>query len=136
MNVEQQVQANAFWVAVLNVDIQLFKASYFKLRWGSPGGIDQALPAYDEALRALRGTPWAPELAEEAADLARRVESFKRTLEARDSTIASAEHTRMLQAFEELRDSVRYWPEPKPTVQRGSEGARDFSVLHGGMERS
>lgn len=135
MNVEQQVMSTLLWVAVVNVDLQLYKASIYKLRWGTPGGIDQALPAYDEAILTLSRTRWPVELADEAADLQRRVEGFKRTLEKKDVTIASAEHTRMIQAFEELRESVRAWPEPKPRASRGSEGARDFSVLHAGMEK-
>ena len=131
MTLEQQVRANALWIVVLNVDLQLFKASRYTLRWGSPGGIDQALPAYDEALRALGAAAWPASLAPEAADLTRRLQGFRRTLEARDVTLASAEQTRLWQAFEELREGVRHWPDPKPQARRGSEGARDFSRLHG-----
>lgn len=126
MNVDQQLTATRLWISILNLDLQLYKASIYKLRWGTPGGIDQALPCYDEALLTLERTDWPAELRENADDLARRIGSFKRTLELKDVTIASAAQGKMTASFEDLRDGVRYWPAPRPTARRGSQGARDF----------
>jgi hypothetical protein len=126
VNVDQQLTSTRLWISILNLDLQLYKASIYKQRWGTPGGIDQALPCYDEALTTLERTDWPTGLSEDAGDLARRIASFKRTLEVRDVTIASAAQTKMMAVFEDLRDGVRFWPEPRPAARRGSQGARDF----------
>jgi hypothetical protein len=134
VDMERQVRSNRLWLAVLGLDIQLYKASIYRQRWGSPGGIDQALPCYDEAARILDGTDWPQELRADADDLARRVSAFRETLVAKDVTTASAGHTRMLLSFEELREGVRHWPNPKPAVRRGIEPTRETVAAHTGME--
>jgi hypothetical protein len=132
VDVEQQLTSTRLWTSILNLDLQLYKASIYKQRWGTPGGIDQALPCYDEALRTLQRTDWPETLGEDVADLARRVASFKETLIKRDVTIASAAQTKMMVSFEDLRESVRHWPEPRPAGVRGSQGARDFVTASDG----
>jgi hypothetical protein len=131
VNAEEQLTSTRLWLSIVNIDLQLYKASIYKQRWGTPGGIDQALPCYDEALTTLGETAWPESLRGEADDLARRIASFKETLNARDVTIASAAQTKMMVSFEDLRDGVRHWPKPRPTATRGSQGARDFVVTAG-----
>jgi hypothetical protein len=115
VNDAQQVQKNALWIAVVNIDLQLYKASIYKLRWGTPGGIDVALPCYDEALTILGETTWPDgRLGADATALAGRIRKFKETLIARDVTTASADLTRLMYAFEDLRAGVRYWPDEPP----------------------
>jgi hypothetical protein len=123
---DEQLTSTRLWLAVINLDLQLYKASIYKQRWGTPGGIDQAQPCYDEALTTLRETAWPDSLRDQADDLARRIAAFKETLDARDVTIASAAQTKMMASFEDLRAGVRFWPMPRPTAVRGSQGARDF----------
>lgn len=132
MDVEQQLTSTRLWTSILNLDLQLYKASIYKQRWGTPGGIDQALPCYDEALTTLQRTDWPETLRDDAADLGRRVAAFKETLIKRDVTIASAAQTKMMVSFENLRESVRHWPEPRPAGVRGSQGARDFVTASDG----
>jgi hypothetical protein len=116
---EQLTQAR-LWVAVVNIDLQLYKASNYKLRWGTPGvGIDMAIPCYDEALQTLNETDWPGKLGSLAAALAGRIRKFKETLDARDVTIASADMTRLNYAFEDLRAAVRYWPNDPPAAAAG-----------------
>jgi len=126
VNTDEQLTSLRLGTSILNVDLQLYKGSIFKQRWGTPGGIDQALPCYDEAIATLEQTPWPEDLREGAEDLARRVAAFKETLVARDVTIASAAHTKLMVSFEDLRDGVRHWPNPRPAGTRGSQAARDF----------
>ena len=111
---------NRLWIAVVNIDLQLYKASIYKLRWGTPGsGIDMANPCYDEALQTLAETPWPGKLAGLATALAGRIRKFKETLEARDVTQASSDVTRLNYAFEDLRAGVRYWPNDPPAAASG-----------------
>jgi hypothetical protein len=135
VNGDEQLTSMRLWLSVINLDLQLYKASIYKQRWGTPGGIDQALPCYDEALATLAGTTWPDGLRDQADDLGRRISSFKETLNARDVTIASAAQTKMIGSFEDLRDGVRYWPKPRPAAARGSQGARDFVVTAGEQGR-
>jgi hypothetical protein len=121
VNDAQQLTSVRLWIAVINIDLQLYKASIYKLRWGTPGGIDQALPCYDEALRVLAGNDWPDQIADQAGLLAKRIEKFKSTLAAKDITSASAEQTRMMYAFEDVRESVRHWPARPPA---GAVGLR------------
>lgn len=119
MNDAQQLQKNTLWIAVVNIDLQLYKASIYKLRWGTPGGIDVALPCYDEALQVLAETDWPGEIADNARALAGRINKFKATLNARDVTTASSDVTRLMYAFEDLRAGVRYWPAEPPAEALG-----------------
>lgn len=119
MNDAQQLQKNTLWIGILNIDLQLYKASIYKQRWGTPGGIDVALPCYDEALQVIGETDWPGKLADQARALAARIQKFKATLAARDVTTASADLTRLMYAFEDLRASVRYWPAEPPANALG-----------------
>ena len=132
MDLDQQLTSTRLWTSIINLDLQLYKASIYKQRWGTPGGIDMALPCYDEALITLERTEWPEGIRENASDLARRVASFKETIIKKDVTIASAAQTKMMVSFEDLRESVRHWPEPRPAGVRGSQGARDFVATSDG----
>ncbi len=115
MNDAEQIKKNTLWTAVVNIDLQLYKASVYKLRWGTPAaGIDMALPCYDEALQVLAENDWPGKMADQARTLAARIQKFKVTLNARDVTTASSDQTRMVYAFEDLRASVRYFPGEPP----------------------
>jgi hypothetical protein len=107
-----QVTHNLLWTAVVNIDLQLYKGSVYKLRWGSPGvGLDMAMPCYEEAERTARTTRWPDELRAAADDLAGRVGRYIATLEARDVTSASGQHSKLMGSFEHLRELVRAWPD-------------------------
>ena len=126
MNDAEQLTQTRLWISVVNIDLQLYKASIYKLRWGTPGGIDTAMPCYDEALQVLGETDWPGKLGPLAISLAGRIRKFKETLEARDITIASADMTRLMYAFEDLRAGVRYWPNDPPA---GALGLRTVMEL-------
>jgi hypothetical protein len=111
MNDEERTISHRLWISVLDLDLQLYKGSIYKLRWGTPGGLDMALPCYDRAITALDETDWPEALRDGAADLRERVAAYRRTLEEKDVTTASAQHSRMMVAFDSLRDQVRAWPE-------------------------
>jgi hypothetical protein len=116
---ERQVVHNMLSIAVLNIDLQLYKGSVYKLRWGSPGvGLDMAIPCYREAKRTAEATGWPDELCEGARDLAERIGRYIDTLEARDATSASGQHSQLMASFERLRDQVRAWP-PDPSGNGG-----------------
>jgi hypothetical protein len=123
VDAEQQLIAHRLWLAVLDVDLQLYKGSIYKLRWGSPGGLDQALPCYDRALTTLLETDWPDELGGLARDLHERVAAYRGTLRERDVTTASAQHSRMMSAFDALRESVRAWPAAPTRVSAAGAGA-------------
>jgi hypothetical protein len=125
MNDVEQLTSNRLWIAVINLDLQLYKASIYKQRWGTPGGLDQAMPCYDEALRVIDGTSWPEGIQGKAQVLRRRLEKFKVTLGAKDVTTASAEQTRLMYAFEDVREAVRYWPAEPPAGALGLRTGRD-----------
>jgi hypothetical protein len=109
-SLERQTLHNRLWLAVLDIDLQLYKGSVYKLRWGSPGvGLDVGIPCYQEARRTAELTPWPEELREDAGDLAERIAKYVVTLEARDVTSASGQHSGLMQSFETLRERVRAW---------------------------
>jgi hypothetical protein len=111
LSLDQQTTRNALWTAVLNIDLQLYKGSVYKLRWGSPGvGLDLGIPCYQEARRTAEETEWPDELAAGAADLAERIARYIVTLEERDVTTASGQHSQLMGSFESLREQVRAWP--------------------------
>jgi hypothetical protein len=120
VDVETQTIHNMLWTAVVNIDLQLYKGSVYKLRWGSPGvGLDMAVPCYQEARRTAEQTRWPAELADAAADLAERVGRYVGVLEAMDVTSASGQHSKLMASFEQLRELVRAWPErPAPDGDR------------------
>jgi hypothetical protein len=124
LDVERQAVHNALWNAVLNIDLQLYKGSVYKLRWGSPGvGLDMAIPCYREAKRTADETAWPDGLGEGARDLARRIERYIGTLEVKDATSASGQHSRMMSSFEALREQVRAWPGGSNGSANGTAGA-------------
>ena len=87
-------------------------------------GIDMALPCYDRALATLDSTAWPVDLTAPAADLRERVADYRRTLQDRDVTSASAVQSRMMSAFDHLRDLVGAWPAGLPLTERRRRGAR------------
>jgi hypothetical protein len=111
MNIEQQTIANRLMTVLVAVDLQLYKGSIYKLRWGSPGGLDEAIPCYQEAKRTIDETPWPEDLRETAGDLAQRIDRYVGTLRAQDVTSASGQHSQMMATFTTLRDQVRVWPD-------------------------
>jgi hypothetical protein len=112
LDVEQQTIRNRLWLAVVNIDLQLYKGSVYKLRWGSPGvGLDVAIPCYLEARRTAEETPWPASLADGANDLTERIGRYVLTLQAQDVTSASAQHSQLMNSFGMLREQVRAWPD-------------------------
>jgi hypothetical protein len=122
VNIEQQMIANGLMTAVVTVDLQLYKGSIYKLRWGSPGGLDEAIPSYQEAKRTIDETPWPDELRETATDLAQRIDRYVRTLQVQDVTSASGQHSQMMATFAALRDQVRAWPNGGRASSPGKAG--------------
>lgn len=119
LDLERQTIRNMLWTAVVNIDLQLYKGSVYKLRWGSPGvGLDMAIPCYREARRTAEETGWPPELSGGAEDLAERIGRYIDTLEVKDVTSASGQHSQLMASFERLRELVRTWPEG-PSVAGG-----------------
>ena len=64
MNADEQAISHRLWISILDLDLQLYKGSIYKLRWGTPGGLDMALPCYDRAIRTLDDTTWPQGLGE------------------------------------------------------------------------
>src|SRR5262245_60028938 len=120
-------------LALTTIDLQLYKGSIYKLRWGTPGGIDQALPCYDEATRVLNDTSWPSELQSLVGALLDRVAIYRETLVKKDVTSASAENTRMMRAFEALRETARVWPN-KPAAAGNGAANGGLTSAHAGME--
>lgn len=116
LDLEQQTIHNMLATAVVDIDLQLYKGSVYKLRWGSPGvGLDMAIPCYQQALRAAEETRWPAELRPAAKDLAERVGRYIATLEARDATSASGQHSQLMASFGRLREQARAWPDSPVT---------------------
>jgi hypothetical protein len=115
LDLERQVVHNMLSIAVVNIDLQLYKGSVYKLRWGSPGvGLDMAIPCYREAKRTAEEVGWPDELRDGARDLAERIGRYIGTLEVRDATSASGQHSQLMASFGRLRDQVRAWPGSRP----------------------
>jgi hypothetical protein len=109
--VERAILANRLATTIVDIDLQLYKGSIYKLRWGSPGGLDQSIPCYRTAAALVEDAPWPEELRKVADGLADRVRAYVAVLEAKDVTTASAQHSLMMSDFEVLRGAVRGWPE-------------------------
>jgi hypothetical protein len=110
VDIEQQLTALRMANAVTSLDLQLYKGSVYKLRWGSPGGLDHAIPCYEEAARVIESTPWSSDLRKDADTLAEFVDKYLVTLRGMDVTTASTLHSKMIACFETIRDTVRTWP--------------------------
>lgn len=97
------------WAAVTDLDVQIYKASVYKLRWDSPGvGLDQALPALEEARLTLEYASDWPEQAAPAVERFRAaLAAYTHSLEGRDHTSASAQQTALFLALAGLRAAVR-----------------------------
>ncbi|HZD67598.1 MAG TPA: hypothetical protein VFA45_01355 [Actinomycetes bacterium] len=123
-DLERQILQSRLWAAVLDIDLQLYKGGVYRLRWGSPGvGLDVAVPCYQEARRTAELTPWPEELRKGADDLAERIAKYVVTLQARDVTSASGQHSGLMRSFEALRERVRAWPDSGANGAPGLDGA-------------
>lgn len=96
------------WAAVTDIDLQVYKASVYKLRWDFPGaGLDLGIPALYQAQETLDNlVDWPDELDEPVSELRDRLSTYIQTLEARDYTTASAQQTRLFKAVASLRKHV------------------------------
>jgi hypothetical protein len=97
------------WAAVCDIDLQVYKASNYKLRWATPGvGLDMGLPALEQArLTLTEMVTWPPEVEGSVADLETSLTTYIATLEARDHTTASSVQTQLFAAVERLRNDLR-----------------------------
>jgi len=97
------------WSAVTDLDLQLYKASVYKLRWDSPGvGLDMGLPALEEARLTLEDVAEWPDAAGEPVDRFRQaLARYTASLEARDHTTASGQQTTLFNALAALRAAIR-----------------------------
>lgn len=112
-SIEEQILANRLAATIVDIDLQLYKGSIYKLRWGSPGGLDQAIPCYRTAAAIAEDAPWPDELRKLAMGLADRVRAYVAILDVKDVTTASAQNSLMMVDFDALREAVRRWPEPE-----------------------
>lgn len=97
------------WAAITDIDLQVYKASVYKLRWGTPGaGLDMGLPALEQARLTLTElVDWPPEAEAAVDDLVEVLTTYIATLEARDHTTSSAQQTQLFAAIERVRDHIR-----------------------------
>ena len=97
------------WAAITDIDLQVYKASVYKLRWDTPGsGLDLGLPALEEARATLLEVgEWPVELQESVAVLQKVLDEYIKLLEARDHTSASAQQTRLMISINNLRAELR-----------------------------
>ncbi|MGH9243612.1 MAG: hypothetical protein ACRD29_04705 [Acidimicrobiales bacterium] len=97
------------WAAVSDIDLQVYKASVYKLRWATPGvGLDMGVPALEQArLTLTQLVSWPAEVEGSVADLETSLATYIETLEARDHTTASGLQTQLFAAVERLRDEIR-----------------------------
>lgn len=97
------------WAAVTDLDLQIYKASVYKLRWESPGvGLDMALPALEEARLTLEEVAeWPEGVSGEVAYFRFALSEYTHSLEIRDHTTASGQQTALFIALAALRSAVR-----------------------------
>lgn len=97
------------WAAVTDIDLQVYKATVYKLRWDSPGvGLDMALPALEEARLTLEEVAeWPDAVSGEVAHLRFALSEYTNSLEIRDHTTASGQQTALLMALAGLRAALR-----------------------------
>ena len=96
------------WAAVTDIDLQIYKASVYKLRWDSPGvGLDMALPALEEARLTLEEvTEWPDPVSGEVQYLRFALSEYTHSLKIRDHTTASGQQTALFLALAGLRGAV------------------------------
>jgi hypothetical protein len=97
-------------LAVMDIDLQFYKGSIYKLRWGSPGGLDHAIPAYQDALRTVGETRWPDDLAADVDELTDYLRRYIEVLQKKDVTSVSGLFTPLMRTFESIRDKVRVLP--------------------------
>jgi hypothetical protein len=97
-------------LAVMDIDLQFYKGSVYKLRWGSPGGLDHAIPAYQDALRTVGETRWPDDLAADVDQLTDYLQRYIEVLQKQDVTGVSGLFTPLMRTFETIRDKVRVLP--------------------------
>jgi hypothetical protein len=97
-------------LAVMDIDLQFYKGSIYKLRWGSPGGLDHAIPAYQDALRTVGETHWPDDLAADVDQLTDYLRRYIEVLQNKDVTSVSGLFTPLMRTFETIRDKVRVLP--------------------------
>jgi hypothetical protein len=97
------------WAAVTDLDLQVYKASVYKLRWDSPGvGLDLALPCLYEARLTLDDVAeWPEAISEAAARFRSALAAYTESLQTRDHTTASAQQTALFLALSGLRAALR-----------------------------
>lgn len=106
VELERKLAQQAALLDMLRVEVLLHRAELAKSRWGSPGGIDTALPLLDRAERLLRQGNWPQEAVEVARDLAGYISTLREVLAARDVTRASLFGGRVRDTCEHLRELV------------------------------
>ena len=97
------------WAVVTDLDLQIYKATVYKLRWDSPGvGLDMALPALEEARLSLEEVgDWPEALSGEVGYFRFALSEYTNSLDIRDHTTASGQQTALLMALAKLRAAVR-----------------------------
>ncbi len=97
------------WAAVTDLDLQIYKATVYKLRWDSPGvGLDMAFPALEEARLTLEEVAeWPDDLVGEVGYFRFALSEYTDSLQKRDHTTASGQQTALLMALARLRAAVR-----------------------------
>lgn len=97
------------WAVVTDLDLQIYKATVYKLRWDSPGvGLDMALPALEEARLTLEEVAeWPGVLSGEVAYFRFALSEYTHSLKIRDHTTASGQQTALLMALAKLRAALR-----------------------------
>lgn len=106
---ERRVEANALTIAVVSLELHLYKARIAKQRWGSPGGNDVALLELEEARHLVTGTDWPAEVRPAADAFVARLDSYVKYLKAFDVTRVSFEESRLDGAFTDLERKVKEW---------------------------
>lgn len=97
------------WAAVTDLDLQIYKATVYKLRWDSPGvGLDMALPVLEEARLTLEEVgEWPEAISGEVGFFRFALSEYTHSLEIRDHTTASGQQTALLMALAKLRAALR-----------------------------
>ncbi len=103
---ERKLAVQAALLDMLRVEVLLHRAELAKSHWGSPGGIDTALPLLARVEHLLGQGNWPEGTAAVVRELAGYVSSLRIALEARDVTRASLFGGRVRDTCERLREMV------------------------------